>query len=125
MCSEEFSETDTVTVEMEKIGRAPLLKKKDGESVKSEDGVRSEDGGGEEERETSQGRDRGKWLKKISCHKQRLMKIFSSYQTPYSSRFLSHPVVVCVIGGVGVVLFLLGVASLGVHPEPIFCRDQD
>jgi hypothetical protein len=53
-----------------------------------------------------------------------LSRMFTSYRTPYSNRFLSHPVVVCVIGGVGVLLFLLGILSLGVHPEPIFCADE-
>ena len=32
-------------------------------------------------------------------------------------RFLSHPLVVCLIGG-------MGVCSLAVHPDPIFCRDE-
>ena len=59
--------------------------------------------------------------KKLTCGFRSLRKRFSlmfvSYQTPYSSRFLSHPLMVCLIGGIGVALFLLGVCSLAVHPD--------
>ena len=54
----------------------------------------------------------------------KLSKLFASYQTPYSNRFLSHPIVVSVLGVVGVVLFLLAIASLAVHPEQIHCYDR-
>ncbi len=45
----------------------------------------------------------------------------SLYLTPYSNRLLSHPVTVCVLGFIGVVLFVLAIASLFVHPETLTC----
>ena len=40
----------------------------------------------------------------------------SSYMTPYSNRVLSHPFAVVVLGLLGVALFILTLASLGVTP---------
>ena len=54
----------------------------------------------------------------------KLSLMFASYRTPFSSRLLSHPVAVVIIGGVGVVLFLLTVGSLAVHPRQLHCSDQ-
>ena len=75
--------------------------------------------GGENEKTKKSEMARGGW-KKLTCGfrslRKRLSLMFVSYQTPYSSRFLSHPLVVCLIGGIGVALFLLGVCSLAVHP---------
>ena len=50
--------------------------------------------------------------------------MFSSYRTPFSNRLLSHPVSVVLIGGVGVLLFLLTVTSLAVHPRQLYCSDE-
>ena len=47
----------------------------------------------------------------------------SLYMTPYSNRVLSHPVVVCIIGGIGIVLFCLTFASLFVNPKRELCLD--
>ena len=46
------------------------------------------------------------------------------YMTPYSSRFLSHPVTVVIIGSVGAVLFVLAIAGLAVHPSEVTCQLQ-
>ena len=54
----------------------------------------------------------------------RLLQMFDSYRTPYSNRVLSHPVTVCVIGGLEVLLFLLAISSLAVHPSPLHCNDD-
>lgn len=43
------------------------------------------------------------------------------YMTPYSSQVLSHPIAVGVVGAVGVCLFILTLASLGVHPTAMSC----
>lgn len=45
----------------------------------------------------------------------------SSYLTPYSSRILSHPIAVVVIGTVALLLFVLAVASLFVSPDKSYC----
>ena len=122
VCSEEFGDSKLVTVEMKKIGKVPLLK---GEG-NGEGGGEGEEGEGTLEKEKGAAA-KGSWHERFStlvCFKNRLSQMCATYETPYSNRYLSHPVTVAVIGGVGVVLFLLGLASLGVHPEPIFCRDQ-
>ena len=56
--------------------------------------------------------------------KSRISQMFASYQTPYSNRFLSHPIVVSVIGVVGVLLFLLSIGSLAVHPKQLHCSSK-
>ena len=115
----------SVTVEMTKIGKSPLLEG-EGKGEEEEVGKGGEEEG-EGEGEKKGAKKKGSWRERFSglmCFKSRLTQMFASYETPYSNRYLSHPVAVAVIGGVGVVLFLLGVASLGVHPEPIFCQDQ-
>lgn len=43
------------------------------------------------------------------------------YMTPYSSQVLSHPIAVGVVWAVGVCLYILTLASLGVHPTAISC----
>ena len=43
------------------------------------------------------------------------------YMTPFSSKIFSHPVAVGLVGLVGVVFFLLTLASLAVHPEQSMC----
>jgi hypothetical protein len=111
VCSKEFG-VQPVTVEMKKIGEGSVLK---GEKEGDEDEKEADSGS------TSSKKD---WRYSFSLLKKSLSRMFNNYQTPYSNRFLSHPVVVCVIGGVGVLLFLLGILSLGVHPEPIFCADE-
>ena len=58
------------------------------------------------------------------CLKSRISQMFASYQTPYSNRFLSHPIVVSVIGVVGVLLFLLSIGSLAVHPKQLHCSSK-
>ena len=45
----------------------------------------------------------------------------SLYMTPYSIRFISHPVCVWIVGGVGLVLFVLAVISLFVYPSSMEC----
>ncbi len=45
----------------------------------------------------------------------------SSYVTPYSRGFLSHPVAVLVIVAIGFCLFILAVTSLGVGPRKLTC----
>ena len=45
----------------------------------------------------------------------------SLYMTPYSTRILSHPTAVLIIGAVGVLLFLVTIASLFVQPQPLEC----
>ena len=45
----------------------------------------------------------------------------SSYLTPYSSRILSHPIAVTVLGTVALLLFVLAIASLFVSPDKIYC----
>ena len=119
VCSQEFGSPSSL-VEMKRLGSLSPLKEREEE---------------EEEEEEGEG-DKAKSLRKkkrtrsrvssccCSSFKERLLRMFSNYHTPYSNRFLSHPIVVALIGGVGVVLFLLGVSSLGVHPEPIFCSDE-
>ena len=99
---------------MKKIGKVPLLKEEGGKEEEGEEG--------EEEKGAKQS-----WHKRFSglvCLQNRLSRMCATYETPYSNRYLSHPVSVVIIGGAGVVLFLLGLSSLGVHPEPIFCQDQ-
>jgi hypothetical protein len=54
----------------------------------------------------------------------RLSQVFASYRTPYSHRILSHPVAVVAIGAVGVILFLLTLASLAVHPQQLHCSSE-
>ena len=54
----------------------------------------------------------------------RVSLMFAGYRTPFSNRFLSHPVTVVIIGGVGVILFLLTVSSLAVHPAQLHCSDE-
>ena len=103
VCSREF-ESHPVTVEMKKIGEVPLLKG---------DAEKSETNDSKRERKCS-----------FSSFKKTLLQMFASYQTPYSNRFLSHPIMVSLIGMVGVLLFLLGVCSLAVRPERVFCRDE-
>ena len=44
------------------------------------------------------------------------------YMTPYSSRILSHPVTVVILGSVGTVLFVLALAGLAVHPSSVTCQ---
>lgn len=53
-----------------------------------------------------------------------LTQMFANYQTPYSSRFISHPIAVTVIGAFGLVVSVLGVSSLLVHPHQLFCKDE-
>lgn len=45
----------------------------------------------------------------------------SQYMTPYSSVVFSHPIAVILVGVVGGCLFILTVASLGVHPSKLSC----
>lgn len=67
----------------------------------------------------------------IATHKQSLVSMkelrgkekLLQYMTPYSSRLFSHPVVVVVVGVIGVCLFMLTLASLGVHPIPMECEN--
>ena len=56
--------------------------------------------------------------------RSRVSLMLASYRTPFSNRFLSHPVVVVIIGVVGVILFLLTLGSLGVHPKQLHCDDS-
>lgn len=44
-----------------------------------------------------------------------------SYMTPYSRGYLSHPMIVLVIVGIGFCLFILAVTSLGVGPQKLTC----
>lgn len=46
----------------------------------------------------------------------------SLYMTPYSSRILSHPIAVSIIGVTGILLFLLSIASLFVNPDTLSCN---
>lgn len=46
------------------------------------------------------------------------------YMTLYSSAVFSHPVAVAIVGVIGVCLFILTVASLGVHPAKLGCEIQ-
>ena len=46
---------------------------------------------------------------------------WSSYMTPYSMGYLSHPMIVLVIIGIGLCLFILAVTSLGVGPQKLTC----
>lgn len=59
-----------------------------------------------------------------SSARSRISIMFSSYRTPFSNRVLSHPVSVVMIGGVGVILFLLAISSLTVHPSQLHCSDK-
>ena len=43
----------------------------------------------------------------------------SLYMTPYSTRILSHPIAVIIIGAIGGLLFLLTIASLFFEPEKL------
>ncbi len=45
----------------------------------------------------------------------------SLYMTPYSNRFLSHPIAVCIIGAVGFILFCLTFASLFLPQDSEVC----
>lgn len=45
----------------------------------------------------------------------------SSYMTPYSRGYLSHPLIVLVIIGIGLCLFILAVTSLGIGPQKLTC----
>ena len=45
----------------------------------------------------------------------------SLYMTPYSIRFISHPVCVWIVGGIGVSLFVLTLSSLFMHPHKMTC----
>ena len=108
VCSREF-ESNPVTVEMKKIGKVPLL---------------TEEGEGEEAGNSDDGTERKSLMCFLRSLKKRVLLMFSHYRTPYSSRVLSHPITVSLIGGVGVALTLLGVSSLGVHPDQIFCQDE-
>ena len=45
----------------------------------------------------------------------------SLYMTPYSTRILSHPTAVLIIGAIGGLLFLVTIASLFVQPQPLEC----
>ena len=45
----------------------------------------------------------------------------SRYMTPYSRGYLSHPMIVLVIVGIGFCLFMLAVTSLGVGPQKLTC----
>ena len=45
----------------------------------------------------------------------------SLYMTPYSSRILSHPIAVSIIGATGIVLFLMSIASLFIKPDTLGC----
>ena len=56
--------------------------------------------------------------------RMRLSHMFASYRTPFSNRVLSHPITVSLIGGVGVVLFLLTLGSLAVHPKQLHCTSE-
>ena len=55
----------------------------------------------------------GNGTKKLRCGSPHHNPI---YATPYSSRVLSHPIAVCVMGGFGFCLFVLAVASLQYPP---------
>ena len=44
------------------------------------------------------------------------------YMTPYSIRFISHPVCVSIVGGVGLALFCVTFSSLFIHPEKQACE---
>ena len=44
-----------------------------------------------------------------------------TYITPYSRGYLSHPMIVMVIIGVGFCLFILAITSLGVGPQKLTC----
>ncbi len=50
-------------------------------------------------------------------------KIRSLYMTPYSN-ILSHPIIVCVFGAIGVVLFCLTVASLFLFQKTEVCNAE-
>ena len=43
------------------------------------------------------------------------------YMTPYSSRLLSHPITVSILGVLGLLLFLLAVIGLFFHPDTVTC----
>ena len=45
----------------------------------------------------------------------------STYMTPYSNRFSTHWLVISLVGVLGVCLFILVLASLGVHPSKRGC----
>ena len=45
----------------------------------------------------------------------------SRYMTPYSRSYLSHPMIVLVIVGIGFCLFILAVTSLGIGPQKLTC----
>ena len=126
VCSKEFSDDSAgvgVTVEMKKIGKVPLLDEEEKKGEKEKEGE-EEDGEEKEQKKGSAKKRRQNWSAMFGHLRRRLSLMFSSYETPYSSKYLSHPVAVVLIGSVGVILLLLGVSSLGVHPEPIFCQDQ-
>lgn len=54
----------------------------------------------------------------------KLSQMFTSYQTPYSNRFLSHPITVIALGIGGLLLFLLAISSLTVHPKRLYCDSK-
>ena len=43
----------------------------------------------------------------------------SLYMTPYSTRILSHPIAVTIVGAIGIFIFLLTIASLFFKPEKL------
>ena len=43
----------------------------------------------------------------------------SLYMTPYSTRILSHPITVIIIGAIGQLLFLLTIAGFFIEPEKL------
>ena len=45
----------------------------------------------------------------------------SLYMTPYSSRILSHPIAVSILGIIGLLLLLATIASLFVRPDKLYC----
>lgn len=57
-----------------------------------------------------------------SLHDKKSQNKSSLYMTPYSSRILSHPIAVSIIGVTGILLFLLSIASLFVNPDTLSCN---
>ena len=56
-----------------------------------------------------------------SLHDKKPKTQSSLYMTPYSTRILSHPVAVTILGSLGVIFFLVTIASLASEQE---CEDN-
>ncbi len=57
----------------------------------------------------------------LSVQQPRVQDTRALYMTPYSSKLLSHPITVCVIGLLGVCVFLLTFSSLFVPQNAMEC----